>query len=338
VRVFERTPNGPIFYWQTGDPRGKRTPLHLKQPTAKERRMSAVSWADARQAHLNALQKDPDTPGAHLAAAPASLPDAPKLATIDHVFALYEESETPYHSAGQQQHERRARTMFGRYFGADRALESLTHNELKRFERDRMAGRISALGDRVKPGEEVSVGPRTARRDLEMLRQVARWARGVRANPEDVDSPALVTTVPTDGYKMPTNPNPRRPLATEDRYRALLAVSDHVRTRDRAGVFRRSLLTEILTLVHEPAAAFAPSWHCDTKTCTWGADGTESFGFPVRPISRGERGIARSRLTHVPLLTVSERTETSSAAICSRRRRCQGKRSRGGWRGIAASR
>ena len=66
-----------------------------------------------------------------------------------------------------------------------------------------------------------SPGPETIRNELEALSIVFNWGCAFRAGGRP-----LLTFNPVRGLKLPREENPARPLATEERYRKLLGVSD----------------------------------------------------------------------------------------------------------------
>jgi integrase len=103
--------------------------------------------------------------------------------------------------------------------GIDRAL-------LDRFVRQRRAGGITLK--KVKLSKHPS--DRTIGADLEFLRRVCNWAMTIAgANGKPLlDHHALTR------YAIPTNANPRRPVATDDRY---LAVRAHANEVDGQGLF-----------------------------------------------------------------------------------------------------
>jgi hypothetical protein len=68
----------------------------------------------------------------------------------------------------------------------------------------------------------------TLRYELHLLTAMLRWARG-----HEVGGRRLLTRDPLEGVAVPQEANARRPVATEARYGATLAVADQVDTRGR---------------------------------------------------------------------------------------------------------
>ena len=89
-----------------------------------------------------------------------------------------------------------------------------------------------------------TAGPRTAGRDQEWLRRVLLWAGKWRVNGRPV-----LDANPMHGFPIAREKNPRRPVASEDRYEATRAVSDDIMTKVR-GIEVRSHLSEILDIIN----------------------------------------------------------------------------------------
>ena len=93
------------------------------------------------------------------------------------------------------------------------------------------------------------MGTRVVEIDLVLLRAVLNWA----TRWEDQPGRRLLRENPVRGFEVPSEENPRRPVATDDRYEAVRAVSDRVTMRVRAGgnqLFPRSYLSELLDIAH----------------------------------------------------------------------------------------
>jgi integrase len=93
------------------------------------------------------------------------------------------------------------------------------------------------------------VRDRAVANDLDWLKWVLNWA----TKWQDDDGRYLMRENPARGYPIARERNPRRPVATQDRYEAIRKVSDQVSMELRRGVQRlqvRSYLTELLDLVN----------------------------------------------------------------------------------------
>ncbi len=220
VLVFEER-NGRLY----GQIRGHRVALkHRSQDLAKK-------WARDQEKKLR--------DGLATAADPKP--------TVAKVFAIYVARETPRKGSSSRYQDERAVKMFTRFLGAYRDLSKLTLAEWQDFIDARTSGAISPRGEPVpaphKPDDPKRrpVGPRAVEADLEWLRMVIRWACTWR---DKESGQYLMHEDPTRGRefteKIPHEENPRRPLATDDRYEAVQGVADAV----------HPLLPVILALVH----------------------------------------------------------------------------------------
>jgi hypothetical protein len=162
------------------------------------------------------------------------------------VFAIYL-ARAPRKERSSRYPDTRAAKMFTRFLGADRDLSKLTPAEWCDFLDARATGAIDARGEPVPDPQQPEdpkrrpVGARAVEADLEWLRMVIRWACTWR----DKDAGTyLMREDPTRGRefteKIPHEANPRRPVATDDRYEAVQAVAGLV----------HPLLPVILTVVH----------------------------------------------------------------------------------------
>src|SRR5690242_9820028 len=225
VRVFEE--KGRLFVRI----KGARVPEQSWDDT-DEGRARATTWAQEQADLLKAGKGNASDP----------------VPTVARVFALYLNRESHRHSRSVRYQDQRAAKMFTRFLKADRDLSKITLDEWTRFIDARRTGAIDAHGVPV----PAPVTPKDPKRkpvaqavstDLEWLRYVVRWACAWK-DPE------------TGQYLMPEDPtrerafrekeravqeqNPRRPVATDDRYDKVLA---------KAGDVHR-LLPVVLTLAH----------------------------------------------------------------------------------------
>ena len=77
----------------------------------------------------------------------------------------------------------------------------------------------------MKEGRRKALRPRAVEADLRWLRAVIRWGTLWKT----ANGAYLLREDPTRGFSFPPNRNPRRPMVTEERYQALLAVADQVK-------------------------------------------------------------------------------------------------------------
>jgi integrase len=242
IRVEERRPGGtlyarlPILPYRGDGPRYREISLkHSDRDRAK-------AWAFEESEKLRAGVSGASDP----------------VPTAARIFARYITETKPDKGESSQELDARASAMWTRWLGADRDLSKLTPSEWRGFIRARSSGEIDAHGKAV-PEKDAEgqplrkpVRPRTTENDCEWLMWVLNWATKER----DADGRYLLKENPARGYDMPHEQNPRRPVATQDRYEALLAVADRVLMdvrRDGKRVAVRSYLPELLALVNGTA-------------------------------------------------------------------------------------
>ncbi len=169
--------------------------------------------------------------------------------TLARLFALYQTHRTPRKSPGDQVEDRRRAQMFARVLGPHKDPHLISLGEWEAFIAARRSGAIGADGSSLGEREPRSVRTRTVHADCKWLRQVLSWGTKWR----DQHGRYLLRENAARGYEAPTEKNPRRPVATADRYRALRAVSDDVMMDVRWDGHRqvkRSYLTELLDIAH----------------------------------------------------------------------------------------
>lgn len=167
----------------------------------------------------------------------------------ERVFDLYLKHQSPNRSPGTQADDQRQAAMWKRALGPSKDLHKLTRGEWERFARDRRAGAIDARAKPVPLNKRRPARARTVGRDQEWLRGVILWA----ITWQDPEGRYLMRENPIRGYKILREKNPKRPVATTDRYEATRARSDRVQMdvwRDGRRRAARSYLSEILDLVN----------------------------------------------------------------------------------------
>ncbi|HSM16659.1 MAG TPA: tyrosine-type recombinase/integrase [Gemmatimonadales bacterium] len=127
---------------------------------------------------------------------------------------------TPRKGKQKQAHDRKAAQMFLALFGRDRIALSLNLRDWELFIDWRSAGEPSGT-DAARP-----VGPRQVAYDLSWLRAVFHWATKAGA-----DGVPLLERNPLEGYPMPRERSPARPVMTEEQYQALCSVIGDVNWR-----------------------------------------------------------------------------------------------------------
>ncbi len=169
--------------------------------------------------------------------------------TLARVFALYEKHRTPRKSAGEQSEDKRRVELWTRVLGARKDPDKISLGEWEAFQDARRSGATNGRGLPVPEDDREPVRQRTVEADCTWLRQVLGWAVRWRGS----DGEYLLRDNPVRGFAVDEEKNPRRPVASTDRYEAIRKVSDRVLMEDRVDGHRRtrrSYLSEILDLVH----------------------------------------------------------------------------------------
>ena len=250
VRVYQTTAG--VFYMESRTKRGSR-----RRSLGHRDRERAEREAREEQARLElglTVVNDP-TP------------------TVGRVFAAYREATSPDKSKASQGKDRRCAELWARFLGEDKDVSALSDTEWRKFARQRKSGEIDSRGKYVPPSKRDDVRSRTVGSDQEWLRAVLLWA--VRAR--DPDGRYYLRENPIRGFAIAREKNPRRPVATQDRFEKIQAVADkvHPDLRDifdiENGTGRR--LSAVLQLRYE-------NWrpdHGPKGSITWPAD-TDKLG------------------------------------------------------------
>lgn len=132
--------------------------------------------------------------------------------TLRGLFDMYEREVTPTKSAGKQAHDRRARALFERLWGAGAKVRDLDRRDWDRFILERRSGSLRPVGSR----RQGKVGNRVIETDLRFLLAVCNWAESVR-----VSGQPLLARNPFRGFPVPVEASPRRPLVDDDEFSKL---------------------------------------------------------------------------------------------------------------------
>jgi integrase len=230
VTVYERTPGG-LLYARTLD-------RALANGGGGYRRLS-LGHKDRERATTYALDQ-----AAKLRHGRAEL--LAGKATLARLFAQYLANRTPRKTPYEQDADRRRAEMWARVLGAQKDAHLINLGEWERFVGARSSGAIDALGKPVPEEERRPVRARTVQQDCLWLRWVLGWAVTWR----DMEGRYLLRENAVRGYVAPVEENPRRPVATTDRFDALRAVSNRVLMELRwdGATRQRSYLSELLDL------------------------------------------------------------------------------------------
>jgi len=233
VTVYERSPGG-LLYARAHD-------QSLAEGQGGYRRLS-LGHRDRERAKTYALEQ-----AAKLRKGRAELLEG--KATLAQVFARYLTYRTPKKNLDEQKADRRRAAMWLRVLGSHKDPHLIALSEWERFIDLRSSGAINALGEPVAEAKRRPVRARTVQHDCLWLRFTLGWAARWREG----DGHYLLRENPVRGFEAPVEENPRRPVATTDRYEALRTVSDRVQMEVRWAGRRerqRSYLSEVLDLAY----------------------------------------------------------------------------------------
>lgn len=144
-------------------------------------------------------------------------------ATVGRVFDLFREEEIVGISDSHEVELRRGLDAWETFLGRRFDLRTVGVREWQTFARQRASGEIDSRGNLVPVKQRRKVSPRSVAKDLKTLRQVCRFAERWR----DGDR-FLLDADPTRGLQLPSEPNPRRPVADDATLAMLLKVADRV--------------------------------------------------------------------------------------------------------------
>lgn len=231
VTVYERSPGGPL-YARVFDP-------SLAGGKGGYRRVS-LKHTNRERAKAYALEQ-----AAKLAQGRNELVNG-KM-TIGQLFAQYLAHRTPRKTDGDQAEDRRRADMFTRVLGAGKDPHLISLGEWEAFIEARGSGAIGPDGHLVRAERRKPIRTRTIQADCKWLRHVLTWGTKWR----DRHGRYLLRENSVRGFAIPAEKNPRRPVASTDRYEAIRAVSDQVSMDvrwDGHRHSRRSYLSELLDI------------------------------------------------------------------------------------------
>lgn len=165
------------------------------------------------------------------------------------VLDLYGRHETPKKVETERRADARRAELWVRMLGDDKELSQVAHREWDRFIELRSSGVIDARGKVVADTSRRPVRNGTVKADLVFLRTLIHWAMRW----QDGSGRYLMNADPTRGFSIPRTLNPRRPVATLDRYEKVLAAAAQTNMQVTWGerrVSRPSYLREVLVLAY----------------------------------------------------------------------------------------
>ena len=175
---------------------------------------------------------------------------------LGQVIRAYLEHRTPRKSLREQGVDERLAELWKRFLGAGKDPHLVSMREWESFIDQRLSGEIDGRGSRVPdPQKRRPVRPGTVGGDLDWLGGVFRWATRWRL----ASGTYLMRENPVRGFEVPTSANPRRPVASQDRYEVIRAKADEHTMEIRWNGKRtpaRSYLAELLDITNGTGAAY----------------------------------------------------------------------------------
>ncbi|MEE9208352.1 MAG: tyrosine-type recombinase/integrase [Gemmatimonadota bacterium] len=224
VRVFERSPGGTLY-------------ARVWDARRSAYRKVSLGHQDKARAKVYAAQQY-----AKLVSGRSEIQQG--RTTLARLLRLYREHRTPRKAQTEQQADSRRIEMFLRFLGTDTDAHMIPLRVWESFIDLRGSGGIDPRGCLVPEDQRRAVRARTVESDLQWLKWVLNWGKDWRLE----SGIYLLRENCVRGYPIPSEKNPRRAVATQDRYEAVRAVSDQVTMEIRWQGRRetqRSYLSEI---------------------------------------------------------------------------------------------
>lgn len=162
--------------------------------------------------------------------------------------ALYEQHHTPDKSETEQREDARRSEMWCRWLGGKSDPHDISLGQWEGFRRARLSGAIDGRGRPVAKKRR-AVRERTVQADMLWLKWLLNWGVNWREN-----GAYLLKENVVRGYKLPKDNNPRRPIASANRYEKIREHTDDVTMATYVAGKRkhvRSYLSEILDIAYE---------------------------------------------------------------------------------------
>jgi integrase len=173
---------------------------------------------------------------------------ASSVLTLGDLWARYKRDAVSFldnHAKTQLDDACRTQVLLG-YFGENCDVSKLTESDQSAFVKKRLAGGIKYATD--KSGKDKlteAVRSRSAEADLKLLNSMLNWARTVRFR----GGKRLLDQNPLDGIKKPHEKNPRRPVATFERFQATRSATQRLCEESKTDAERKKWLKLELALV-----------------------------------------------------------------------------------------
>lgn len=142
---------------------------------------------------------------------------------LSRLFALYSVHRTPRKTPNEQKEDQRRSEMWTRFLGARKEVAKITRGEWEQFAELRASGEVNPRGEPgADPGARRSVRPRSVQRDMHWLKWVLNWA----TTWQDAEGRYLLAAKPVRSYEVPSEMNPRWPVASTDRLEKVVAAAE----------------------------------------------------------------------------------------------------------------
>jgi integrase len=146
--------------------------------------------------------------------------------TVCELVMAYQHHRGPLLSASRRRTVNAVLELFTRHLRPTFRVANIDQHRMDTYVHARRTGALRPLDRRARE----AVAPATIRNEAHFLSTVCNWACGFRV----ATGESLLGKNPIRGLKLPSEANPRRPVARPERYKALAAVADTV---DPSGQF-----------------------------------------------------------------------------------------------------
>ncbi len=220
VRVVQRQPGG-TFHRVVWIPGRGRNYASLETPDRAEAQRRAVAFLEA------VIGNDGTIP--------------PTPLTLGDLVTKYQQEASGYQANTKRTQEQKRASVIRLvgFFGSEKRVAHLTPNDIERFAAARRAG-LRVNGRVFTPVRDNAV-----RHDLAVLRTMVLWAARERRS----DGSFLLAENPLRGVKLPREQDPRRPVATFDRFEKVQRAMQELSTTAPQGRGRGRWLRAELALV-----------------------------------------------------------------------------------------
>jgi integrase len=199
VRLYEREAGGMLHreFWHPDGRRDRKSLGHADRQTGEQQmRLLARRVAELR------------------------LTGVSDVLTLGQLVRLYTAHRAPNLSPARRKVAEMCAPYFLAHLGDSYELENLGQTQIDSYVIARRSRLVKSPRHR---GPTSAPRDGTIRNEINWLKAAAKWARSYKVNGR-----RLLTTDPFEGLSLPSERNPRRPVASEDRFQRTAAVADTV--------------------------------------------------------------------------------------------------------------